>query len=357
MRERIGIVGWGRFGQALGGLFAEAGHEVHAYDPTGVAGVASAESVAALAAGSGVIVLAVPIGAIGSSVREIAPHVDRSHLVLDVASVKTRPTEAMEEVLGVGVPWVATHPLFGPTSLALGERPLRVIVCPNRQHSGAVERASSLYESAGCLVTRQSADEHDREMAETHALAYFVAKAMIDADVRLDAENAPPSSRAMLRTVEAVRSDAGHLFLGLHRDNPYAAGVRRRFLDALAEVDRTLVDADAEASGAQPSAEAFAIPDLGARSPEIREVRDLIDDVDREIVSLLARRAVLARRAGQAKAGLGVGVRDPRREAGMLEHRREWAERAGIEGDLVASVFEEILRSSRRLQARDRALP
>lgn len=352
MADTIGIIGWGRFGRALGELFAEGGSAVRAYDPAGVAGAAGATSVAALAAECGVVVLAVPIGVLDSSVRALAPHVGPGHLVMDVASVKVKPAASMADALGGRVPWVATHPLFGPTSLALGERPLRVIVCPDGGNRAAVERAKALYESVGCTVTEQAAEQHDREMAETHALAYFVAKGMMDAELKLDAENAPPSSRAMLRTVEAVRSDAGHLFLGLHRDNPFAPGVRRRFLDALEEVDRTLREAGPGGEETEPGA--FAIPDLGERSPEIRQVRDLIDDVDREIVSLLARRLVLARRAGEAKAGLGVGVRDPRREAGMLERRREWAEAAGLEPEVVASVFEEILRQSRKLQSRGR---
>lgn len=353
MDDTIGIVGWGRFGRALGGLFSEAGHVVRAYDPAGVDGPESAATLAELAAATNVVILAVPIGVLPMAVRELAPRAGPGHLVLDVASVKTRPSEAMEEAFGAAIPWVATHPLFGPTSLALGERPLRVIVCPNRLHPSSVERAMALYESIGCRVIRQDAESHDREMAETHALAYFVAKGMMDASLKLDTENAPPSSRAMLRTVEAVRSDAGHLFLGLHRDNPYAASVRRRFLDALEEVDRTLTEVAPE-PGVPPDPGPFAIPDLGERSPEIRQVRDLIDDVDREIVALLARRAVLARRAGQAKAGLGVGVRDRSRETGMLEARRTWAETAGLEPDLVATVFEEILRVSRKMQSEDR---
>lgn len=354
MMDRIGIIGWGRFGRAIGELFGEAGHAVHAYDPAGVEGAAGVDSTAALAAVSDVIVLAVPIGVLASSVREVAAHTGGDHLVMDVASVKSHPAEAMEATFGSEVAWAATHPLFGPTSLALGERPLRVVICPNRSRPDAVARAAALYESIGCTVVHQDAETHDREMAETHALAYFVAKGMMDAEVKLDGENAPPSSKAMLRTVESVRSDAGHLFLGLHRDNPFAAGVRRRFLDALEEVDRTLREAG-PALDAEIEAGTFAIPDLGTRSPEIRQVRDLIDDVDREIVSLLARRAVLARRAGEAKAGLGVGVRDARREAGMLEYRRQWAEEAGIEADAVTPVFEEIIRLSRRLQTRDRA--
>ena len=120
----IGIVGYGRFGRAIGQLFEEAGHGVVAYDtqvapPAGV----DAGSLARLAEVSDIIVLAVPIPALIPTLEALRPSLGSAHLVLDVGSVKVMPSEAMRELLGTQVPWVATHPLFGPTSLALGERP------------------------------------------------------------------------------------------------------------------------------------------------------------------------------------------------------------------------------------------
>jgi prephenate dehydrogenase len=350
--ERVGILGYGRFGRALGELLAESGFGVCAHDPAGVAGPAAAAAPAELAAASDVIVLAVPIGAMASALEAIRPHLTQRHLVLDVGSVKVTPMRSMELLLGTSVPWAGTHPLFGPVSLTLGERPLRVVLCASAHHAAAALRTRRLFEAAGCEVVEQDAESHDLMMAETHALAYFVAKGMLDAGVRLDSENAPPSSRAMLRTVEAVRSDAGHLFAALHLDNPYAEDVRRRFLQALEGIDRNLraTDPSRELEVTGP----MSIPDLGQRSPEIREVRELIDDVDREIVGLLARRALLVRRAGRVKAELGAGVRDAARETQLLAERRMWAEAVGLDADEVAALFQAVVRYSRRLQSEAR---
>lgn len=348
MSERIGIIGFGRFGRALGQLFEEAGHTVRAFDAAGVEAPAGTATPAQLAASTDVIVLAVPIGAMRAALEAVRPHLGGDHLVLDVGSVKTVPVRAMREVLGGDVPWAGTHPLFGPTSLTLGERPLRVVITPATEHPSAAERARTLYERAGCEVVFEEAEAHDRVMAETHALAYYVAKGVMDAGLKLDAELAPPSSQAILRTVEAVRSDAGHLFAALHLDNPYAADMRQRFLDALAEIDRTL---QTTGPTTEERVEAFSIPDLGARSPEIRQVRDLIDDVDRELVGLLARRLLLSKRAGRAKAEIGAAVRDPQREAKLLAERRRWAESLGLDPDEVERLFQAVLRFSRKVQS------
>ena len=85
--------------------------------------------------------------------------------MLDVASVKMKPAAIFERHLAGRVPWAATHPLFGPASLARRERPLRVVVCPNDRHPAAVEAAANLYRRLGCQVRLQDAEAHDREMA------------------------------------------------------------------------------------------------------------------------------------------------------------------------------------------------
>src|SRR5690348_4956588 len=90
---------------------------------------------------AGEIVLALPIAEIADATRALRPSLEPRHLVIDVASVKHGPVRILTEILGRDVPWIATHPLFGPTSIALGERPLVTVVCPNPLHETAAHRA------------------------------------------------------------------------------------------------------------------------------------------------------------------------------------------------------------------------
>jgi prephenate dehydrogenase len=348
--SQVSFLGHGRFGAALASLVRDAGIHVRALDPNAtIPADERVDSLSDLARGADVIVVAVPVPRMRDAFLALRPYLAPGQIIVDVGSVKTVPARAMAEVFGSAQPWVATHPLFGPSSLARGERPLRAVVCPNPAHPAAERTIVALFERLGCLVQEQDPEAHDRVMADTQALAFFIAKGMIDAGAPASAPFSPPSFQGIAHTIEAVRSDAGHLFAALHLENPFARESRHRFLEALAAVDHSL-----DAPTHEPDELAgslLTIPDLGARSPELREARDLIDELDQELVALLARRAELARRAARAKAGLGEGVRDPAREARLVRERRRWATELGLDPESVSQIFHAILRFSRRLQS------
>jgi prephenate dehydrogenase len=352
----VAILGYGRFGRALGQLFAEAGVAHRAYDPHAeVPAEHRVDSVGQLVSGATFVVVAVPVDQVRTALALLLPHLQPTQVVLDVCSVKVRPSADLSEILNDAIPWCGTHPLFGPLSLALAERPLRVVVCPAAAHLRAAARVRALYERIGCEVIEQTPESHDRVMAHTHALTFFVAKGMIDAGAGMEVPFAPPSFQAIARAIETVRSDAGHLFAAIARDNPFAAEARKQLVSALSSIDQALDAQQAarvEGVDAPSDSTRFTIPDLGDRSPELRQAREHIDGVDREIMRLLAQRAQLSQRAADAKAKLGAPVLDATREAEILGARRAWAGDLKLDSDAVSDVFRAILTMSRRVQWR-----
>lgn len=242
IREPIGVVGFGHFGRALVSLLDAAGVTYRAFDPQVLPGQLphAAGSLDELTRQARTIVCCVPVRTLEGVLRAARPFLSREHLVLDVGSVKVLPTKQLARELGTDVAWCATHPLFGPASLARNERPLRAVVCPNTQHPAAADEARALYERIGCEVIDQTPEEHDQLMAMTHALAFFVAKGMIGVGAGEDAAFVPPSFRAMKQTVDTVRVDAGHLFSVIQNDNPFSAEARRKLIDQLQAIDAEL---------------------------------------------------------------------------------------------------------------------
>jgi prephenate dehydrogenase len=326
-------MGGGPFGRAFARLLLDAGHESRIYDPyrKPPAGLGM-PTPKALVQVADVVVLAVPVAETASALQEIEPFLQPSQWVMDVGSVKIGPEADLRAALGTRIPWVATHPLFGPSSLARGERPLRVVICPSSQHPQAVASARALYEQVGCEVLEADADSHDRIMARTHALAFFVAKGMIEIEAGDPVPFSPPSFQAMARTIDAVRSDAGHLFYAIQHENTHAAAERQGLIAALQRIDQELSGSDAKTADDEDSR--LAIPDLGIQTPDLR---DLIAEVDRGLLELLARRARLSSRA--------AGDRTSDQE--LLAERERWTASTDVDPRIVRAVFEAILGARR----------
>jgi prephenate dehydrogenase len=252
------ILGHGRFGQAFADLLIRCGQEVRAYDPHAVvpAGYAAASPAEALA-GAQWVVLAMPVAQLRPALQALLPHLHAGQTVIDVGSVKLHPCALMDEYLGARIPHAGTHPLFGPLSLARGERPLRTVICPSAHHPQAAERTRALFAGLGCDVVEQDPESHDRAMANTHALTFFIAKGLVDIGVDDGMPVTPPSFQGMKHMLAAVRGDAGHLFATIQRENPFAADARARLLAELELIHRQLLtqaDGDSLTIPAPPEA-------------------------------------------------------------------------------------------------------
>jgi len=76
------------------------------------------------------------------------------------------------------------------------------------------------------------------------------------------------------------------------------------------------------------------------------KLRDKIDDVDQQLVDLLAQRLALVAEVGDIKSEHGLPIYVPEREVAMLEKRREEAEAKGVPGALIEDVLRRVMRES-----------
>lgn len=338
MREHIALLGYGRFGRALSGLLVEAGIPLRVFDPqqASVPAELRAGSPVEASRGADLVVLAMPVTAMRSVLESLRPHLTPAQTVLDVGSVKVRPVQVLASVLGRDIPWAGTHPLWGPASLARGDKPRRTVVCPNELHPGAVHQARALFERIGCVVTELSPDEHDMLMARTHVLTFFLAHGLMRAETGKDLPFAPPSFQPIARLVEYARQEVPHLLGVVQSENPYARDARVGLMD-------TLMRLHLELEAARKADGTAAIP----TPPGLVELREQIDELDHELVELLARRAQLIQQAARVKAEHGLPLPDLGREASLLEVRRQWASELGGDADAVEDVFRAVMRFSR----------
>lgn len=81
-------------------------------------------------------------------------------------------------------------------------------------------------------------------------------------------------------------------------------------------------------------------------SAELLQLRKQIDEIDKSLLRLLAKRMHLVTEVGEVKSQQGLPIYAPEREASMLEERRKEAEKMGISPDLIEDILRRIMRES-----------
>lgn len=78
----------------------------------------------------------------------------------------------------------------------------------------------------------------------------------------------------------------------------------------------------------------------------LKELRAEIDQVDREMLALFAKRLKLVAKVGEVKHKHGLPIYAPEREADMLAARRQEAKKIGVPPDLIEDVLRRLMRES-----------
>lgn len=136
--------------------------------------------------GADLIVLCVPVGAMGPVMEEIAPHIKPGATVSDVGSVKRHVIDAVSPYIADGVHFVPAHPLAGtehsgPRSgfAELFDNRWSLLVPVEGSDPDAVARLEALWKGMGANVDVMDADHHDLVLAVTSHAPHLIAYTMV----------------------------------------------------------------------------------------------------------------------------------------------------------------------------------
>ena len=90
-----------------------------------------------------------------------------------------------------------------------------------------------------------------------------------------------------------------------------------------------------------------------ASTVELEAIRAEIERVDEAIVFLIDERLRLARRVGELKRSVGLGILDPSREAAVVRRAGALARERGLDDEAVRDVFWRLIEMSRTAQGED----
>jgi cyclohexadieny/prephenate dehydrogenase len=144
-----------------------------------------ADSAAEAVTGADLVVLAVPVGAMGAIAEEIGSHLAPGATVTDVGSVKQAVIAAVTPHMPKGVHFIAGHPIAGTehSGPRSGFATLFVnrwwLLTPEGADAGAVARLRALCEGMGAKVDEMDAAHHDLVLAVTSHTPHLIAYTMV----------------------------------------------------------------------------------------------------------------------------------------------------------------------------------
>ena len=132
------------------------------------------------------VVLCVPVGAMGAVAEAIAPVLKPGATLTDVGSVKRDVIANVTPYLPEGVHFIPGHPLAGtehsgPRSgfAELFDNRWHLLVPPEGCDAGALARLRGFWEALGANVDEMDADHHDLVLAVTSHAPHLIAYTMV----------------------------------------------------------------------------------------------------------------------------------------------------------------------------------
>jgi len=245
---KIGILGFGNFGQFLAKQFAKS-HKVFAtsrsdyFNLCANMNVEFCDSVDTLfSKGIDCLVISVSILSFESVLRTIPLKYLSNVLVIDVLSVKMLPKHVMQVLLPPNVDILCTHPMFGPESGKYSWRGLPCVYEKVRLHSSGqrCERFLDIFRSAGCRMVEMSCEIHDEAAAGSQFVTHFTGRLLANLNLRSTPINTK-GFETLLDLVDNTCKDSFDLFQALYQCNPNSSAQLDQFKRSMTSITDQLV--------------------------------------------------------------------------------------------------------------------
>jgi prephenate dehydrogenase len=233
--KTLGIIGQGNFGKFIA-LEMEGVFKIETYDVT------DSESQFQRVAGCDYIALAIPLEVYQTVLPKLAATIPPKSVVIDVCSVKLKPLEFTTKYLPNN-DVLSIHPLFGPSTAPDGIAGQKVVIIRDTGSFQLHADAQKFFEKLRLIVIQMDADQHDRGMAELHALTYYVASALSDFGVS-ERPISTPSYDKLVSLVNLFSTHSQALVDTIEGGNPYAAQMRTKLMQSFANIDANYQEQD-----------------------------------------------------------------------------------------------------------------
>ncbi|KAH9767328.1 Arogenate dehydrogenase 1 [Citrus sinensis] len=195
---KIGIIGFGPFGQFLAKTMIKQGHILRATSRTDHSQLCHrlgisffSDKRAFLEADNDVILISTSILSLSEVLNSLPVHcLQRRTLIADVLSVKEYPRNVLLQVLPEEVDVLCTHPMFGPESGQNGWKDFAFVYEKVRIRDEATcSSFLRIFESEGCKMLEMSCEEHDKVAAKSQFLTHTIGRVLSELEIQSTSMN------------------------------------------------------------------------------------------------------------------------------------------------------------------------
>lgn len=246
---KIGIVGFGTFGQFLANTMIKQGHTLTATSRTDYSQLCDQMGIhffrditAFLDTDMDVILLCTSISSLSEVVGSMPlACLKRPTLFVDVLSVKEHPKNLLLKVLPEESDILCTHPMFGPVSGKNGWQNLTFMFDKVRiKDEITCSKFLQIFASEGCKMVEMSCEEHDKAAAKSQFITHTIGRTLAEMDIK----STPIDTKGFQTLVELKKPVMGcsfDLYSGLFVYNRFARQELENLEHALHKVKEMLV--------------------------------------------------------------------------------------------------------------------
>jgi len=196
-----------------------------------------------------ILIISVPIHVTINIIKELAPHMKKGSLLMDVTSVKTQATYTMNKYIPEGVESIPTHPVFGPRTPGFEGQ---VIVLTPLKKGKWYPKIYNYFKSKNMRIIETDCKHHDNMMGIVQVLTHFsyisTAYAMekLKVDIKETEEYESPIYNIMIDTIARIVSQNPFLTYSIQEENINGENIRQKFYEAVLELKKVLSLKDQE---------------------------------------------------------------------------------------------------------------
>ncbi len=182
-----------------------------------------------------IIVFSVPIEYMVDTIKEVAPHAPEGSLLMDVASVKTEPADALEKYAPENAEILPCHPMFGPRVPTLKRQIIVLTPIENRAPKW-LDRVNDFLEKSECEVVFTTPNEHDKYMSIVQGLTHFSYISLastirkLNINVKKSRNFSSPVYTIMLDMVSRIVYQNPYLYYSIQKNNIETSNAREALI-------------------------------------------------------------------------------------------------------------------------------